>query len=68
MLLLYTILIYYIYIIHPSAILTYLYYYRKESGLPFFEVILLPNLPKSAGLPVGLTQQTKLRLQDGRCV
>lgn len=40
--------------------------HRKESGMPFFEIILLPNLPKSAGLPVGLTQQTKLRLQDGR--
>ena len=34
--------------------------------MPFYEIILLPNLPKSAGLPVGLTQQTKLRLQDGR--
>lgn len=40
--------------------------YRKESGLPFFETILMPALPKSAGLPVGLTQQTKKRLQDGR--
>jgi hypothetical protein len=39
---------------------------RKESGLPFYDIILLPNLPKSAGLPVGTTQQTKLRLQDGR--
>eukprot|EP01032_Pedospumella_encystans_P009104 gene9104-10749_t len=38
----------------------------KESGLPFFETILMPALPKSAGLPVGLTQQTKKRLQDGR--
>jgi hypothetical protein len=34
--------------------------------MPFYEIILLPSLPKSAGLPVGLTQQTKLRLQDGR--
>jgi hypothetical protein len=41
-------------------------YLRKESGLPFYDIILLPNLPKSAGLPVGTTQQTKLRLQDGR--
>ena len=41
-------------------------YHRKESGLPFFETILMPALPKSAGLPVGLTQQTKKRLQDGR--
>jgi hypothetical protein len=39
---------------------------RKESGLPFYDIILLPDLPKSAGLPVGTTQQTKLRLQDGR--
>jgi len=38
----------------------------KESGMPFYEVLLMPKLPKSAGLPVGLTQQTKLRLQDGR--
>jgi len=38
----------------------------KESGMPFYDSVLLPNLPKSAGLPVGLTQQTKLRLLDGR--
>jgi hypothetical protein len=39
---------------------------RKDSGLPFYDVILLPKLPKNASLPVGTTQQAKLRLQDGR--
>lgn len=34
----------------------------NESGLPFFDVIVLDNLPKSAGLPVGLTQIVKQRL------
>ena len=33
----------------------------KESGLPFLEVLLLPTLPKSAGLPVGTTQQGEFR-------
>lgn len=39
---------------------------RNKSGLPFYDVILLPPLPKSAGLPVGTTQQVKMRLLDGR--
>ena len=39
---------------------------RERSGLPFHDVILLPKLPKAAGLPVGLTQQLKQRLVDGR--
>ena len=38
----------------------------KESGLPFFDIILITNLPKSASLPVATTQQTKLRLQSGQ--
>lgn len=38
----------------------------NESGLPFFDIVLLDKLPKSAGLPVGTTQQVKARLQDGR--
>ena len=38
----------------------------KESGLPFYDIILIDNLPKSAGLPVGTTQQVKKRLLDGR--
>ena len=37
----------------------------KESGLPFYDIILIDNLPKSAGLPVGTTQQVKKRLQSG---
>ena len=28
----------------------------NSSGLPFYDIILLDNLPKSAGLPVGTTQ------------
>jgi len=39
---------------------------RENSGLPFYDVILMARLPKSAGLPVGLTQQVKQRLADGR--
>eukprot|EP01041_Mallomonas_annulata_P015699 gene15699-33159_t len=35
------------------------------SGLPFYDVILVDNLPKSASLPVATVQQTKLRLQNG---
>ncbi len=34
----------------------------KESGLPFYDVLLLDNLPKSAGLPVGTTQKVKQKL------
>lgn len=37
----------------------------KESGLPFYDIILIDDLPKSAGLPVGTTQQVKKRLQSG---
>ena len=39
---------------------------KTQSGLPFYDVILILGLPKSAGLPVGLTAQVKLRLQDRR--
>ncbi len=38
----------------------------KESGLPFYDIILIDNLPKSAGLPVGTTQQVKKRLLSGK--
>jgi len=38
----------------------------QQSGLPFYDIILMPTLPKSAGLPVGLTQEVKRRLLDGR--
>lgn len=37
----------------------------RESGLPFYDIILISNLPKSAGLPVGTTQQVKKRLESG---
>jgi hypothetical protein len=36
------------------------------SGLPFYDVLILDNLPKSASLPVATIQQTKARLMDGR--
>lgn len=39
---------------------------RNESGLPFFDVMLIENLPKSASLPVATVQQTKARILDGR--
>jgi hypothetical protein len=35
----------------------------EHSGLPFFDMLLLENLPKSAGLPVGSMQRTKYLLQ-----
>lgn len=37
----------------------------NSSGLPFYDVLLLNNLPKSAGLPVGSTQMLRQRLIDG---
>jgi hypothetical protein len=30
--------------------------HRNDSGLPFYDILLLSNLPNSAGLPVGTTQ------------
>jgi hypothetical protein len=36
-------------LIHPTN-------HRNDSGLPFYDILLLNNLPKSAGLPVGTTQ------------
>jgi hypothetical protein len=49
-----------------SAAFTSFSFYRKESGLPFFDILLITGLPKSASLPVATTQQTKLRLQTGK--
>jgi hypothetical protein len=49
-----------------SAAFTSFCFYRKESGLPFFDILLITGLPKSASLPVATTQQTKLRLQTGK--
>jgi hypothetical protein len=40
--------------------------HRKDSGLPFFDVIYAKDLPKSASLPVATSQQVKKRIQDGR--
>ena len=37
----------------------------KNSGLPFFDVMLLKNLPKSAALPVGTLNEAKRRMQYG---
>lgn len=39
---------------------------KKESGLPFYDVLLLENLPKGASLPVATTQRTKQMLQSGK--
>ena len=38
----------------------------KKSGLPFYDIILLENLPKAASLPVGTTQRVKQLLSSGR--
>lgn len=34
----------------------------KQSNMPWFDVVLFNNLPKSAGLPVGTVQYTKKML------
>jgi hypothetical protein len=39
---------------------------RNTSGLPFYDVVLLKNLPKNAALPVATVQETKARIVDGR--
>jgi len=39
---------------------------KNESGLPFYDIFLLPNLPKSASLPVSTVQETIRRLKDKR--
>jgi hypothetical protein len=38
---------------------------RKTANLPFYDVMLMENLPKSASIPVSTVQQTKLRIQNG---
>lgn len=38
---------------------------RNISGLPFFDVLLIEGLPKSASLPVSTVQQTKERIING---
>ena len=38
----------------------------NDSGLPFWDVLLIDNLPKSASLPVATVQQAKARIMDGR--
>ena len=38
---------------------------NDHTGLPFYDILLLDNLPKGAGLPVGTTQRTKAKLQSG---
>eukprot|EP01034_Spumella_vulgaris_P026815 gene26815-33456_t len=38
---------------------------RNISGLPFFDVMLIPDLPKSASLPVATVQETKRRMTNG---
>lgn len=38
---------------------------RNESGLPFYDVLLVTDLPKHASLPVSTVQQTKKRIQVG---
>lgn len=35
---------------------------RNESGLPFYDVLLVTDLPKHASLPVSTVQQTKKRI------
>lgn len=38
---------------------------RNVSGLPFYDILLLENLPKSASLPVATSQETKRRIRAG---
>ena len=37
----------------------------QQSGLPFYDILLLENLPKSAGLPLGTVRKTKEKLASG---
>lgn len=39
---------------------------RNGSGLPFWDVVLIKDLPKNAALPVATVKAAKERLQDGR--
>ena len=39
---------------------------RNVSGLPFHDVMLLENLPKSASLPVATSQEAKRRIRSGQ--
>lgn len=39
---------------------------RNFTEMPFYDVVWIPNLPKSASLPVATVQQAKVRLMDGR--
>lgn len=38
----------------------------QSSGLPFYDIMLIEGLPKSAGLPVATTQHTKARFLSGQ--
>lgn len=40
-------------------------YARHISGLPFYDVMLLTDLPKNAALPVATVQNTKARIANG---
>lgn len=38
---------------------------REASGLPFFSVIMMPNLPTSASLPLATLQETRSKIESG---
>jgi hypothetical protein len=38
---------------------------KTHSGLPFYDILLLDDLPKGASLPVGTTQLAKQKLRSG---
>ena len=38
----------------------------QQSGLPFYDIMLVEGLPQSAGLPVSTTQHTKARFLSGQ--
>lgn len=38
----------------------------QQSGLPFYDILLLEGLPKSAGLPLGTVRKTKEKLVSGK--
>lgn len=48
-----------------SLILFYLFACRNSSGLPFYDIMLIEGLPKSASLPVASVQTTKARIMNG---
>jgi hypothetical protein len=49
----------------PHTTLNSIPSYREKSGLPFYDVLLLDDLPKPASLPVATSLAVKSRILNG---